>query len=131
MFEDEKTFRNVRPVPFTVWIEPQGVDFRVEPGEELRVLGVSEQEGRFEVADYGERIGVYCWVGARGQVYRNDELLDDVSVWSHEPMPGEGSIRQFIEAMFGGPGGPYDRESAENTRPKLSFWQRCIDWLRG
>ena len=26
MFEDEKTFRNVHPVPFTVWIEPQGVD---------------------------------------------------------------------------------------------------------
>lgn len=131
MFVDEKTFRNTRSAPFTVWIEPQAADFRVNPGEELRVLGVSEQEGRFEVVDYGERIGVYCWVGARVQVSRGDELLDDLPVWSHEAPPSGLSIREFIEAMFGGPGGPGDREPTENKRPKLKFWQHCIGWLRG
>lgn len=131
MFEDIQSFRNEQSTPYAVWIEPQAADFCVEPGEELRVVGVSDQEGRFEVVDYGDRIGVYCWVGVRVQVFRGDALLDDLPVWSHEAPPGDLSIRQFIEAMFGGPGGPYDRESIENTRPKLNFWQRCIDWLRG
>lgn len=131
MFEDHQTFRNDRGIPYMVWIEPQAVDFRVDPGEELRVVGVSDQAGCFEVVDYGERIGVYSWVGASVQVYQHDQLLDDIPVWSHEPPPGEGSIRQFIEAMFGGPGGPYDRQSAATTTAKQHIWRRCFDWLRG
>ena len=94
-------------------------------------MGASYQEGCFEVVDYGERIGVYSsgWGGRSGLSKRRATRRYFRLV--AEPLPGEGSIREFIEAMFGGPGGPYDRESSGTMRSKLNFWQRCADWLRG
>jgi hypothetical protein len=130
VFQDIRTFRNDKTQPFTVWLEPLAIDFVVLPGQELRIVGTSAKDGRFDVAEYGTTIGVYCWVGARADVYRDGELVDEVPVWSEEEPPGDLSVRQFIEGAFGGPGGPNNAALPTATKPGpiQRLWRWCKAW---
>ena len=107
MFEDTQVIRNTGTAPIKVYLEPWASEYVLSAGESLRFVGQSEQEGKFEIADHGEIVGVYCWPGSSIQVFNGDELLDDWPVLFDTGPPSEMSMRSFIESAFGGPGGPY------------------------
>lgn len=118
MAEDTQTITNHGDTPRPVWLEPDGAEFTLAPGESLTFTGQSEQEGGFEVVDYGDRVGVYCWPGATTTVYQAGEVIDQHPPFFDEGLPGGGSIREFIEFMFGGPGGP----PPPPPKPWWRFW---------
>ena len=105
MFESQETIRNDSVEPMTIWLEPWGFEHTIPPNSSIRAVAVSPIEGRLEVADYGDTLAIYGWSGATLKVYRDNELVDDVTM----PLPdlGQMSARTFVEKIFGGPGGPY------------------------
>lgn len=64
MFRDSRIIENNGAEPLAVWLEPWGSEYHLMPGSILRFDGISEKDGRFEVVDYGDKIGVYEWPGA-------------------------------------------------------------------
>ena len=115
MFQDTRTITNKSDGPLTVWLEPWAQDYALAPGQKLEVIGSSTQDGCFEVSDHGNKVGIYCWAGSSVKVFRDGILEDDWPVCFDKPMPSGGSLKDFIEGFFGGPGEPGGRVRPHQT----------------
>lgn len=104
--EGVRTIHNSSSESTKLWLEPWAAEFLLAPGDSLTIVGRSEQAGRFEIVEYEDGTAAYGWAGACVRVLRGNDLLDEFPVWSDDWLPSGGSIRAFIENMFGGPGGP-------------------------
>jgi hypothetical protein len=105
--EDQQTIHNTGTGPHRVWVEPWAHSCDLAPGESVTVIGRSEQEGCFEVVRYDFGTALYGWPGADVQVQCGAEEPLGFPVFTHEGVPDGLTIREFIERVFGGPGGPY------------------------
>lgn len=110
VFEDTQVVVNPGPGPLQVWFEPWGMPHALPPGESFRVVGRSPQPGRMEVVEADGSVAVYGWPGSTLRVFNGDALVDDFNIVFPELPPGM-SPREFVEFMFGGPGGP-DQDAA-------------------
>ena len=108
MFQDVRNIENDSTDPITVWLEPWAIDYTLMPRDVLRIVGNSKQDGRFEVVNYGDKIGVYGWPGSSFQIFLNEKFIDEQSAFADDGPPSGASIREFIERAFGGPGGTGD-----------------------
>jgi hypothetical protein len=120
-FEDVREITNQRNEPITVWIEPWARDYELKPGETLRVVGRSVKDGRLEVVEYIDRIGVYEWPRASMHIFRGDELVEELEGFDDDGPPSGMSIRSFIENAFGGPGVPAASTSQLLNTPSTQF----------
>src|SRR5262249_23002021 len=83
--------------------------------------------GQLEVVEYERGTAAYGWAGSWIEVHQNGELLDELPVFSHDWLPGGGSIRSFIEDMFGGPAGPRGGDYYPLARPGRSPPRTALD----
>jgi hypothetical protein len=121
MFTDTQIVTNSGSEPLTIWLEPVAQDYQLSPGKSLTFVGTSAQQGRYEVVDYGNKIGIYDWPGAATDVFDGDTLIDTVPSFRDDNPPSGISIRQFVENVFGGPGGV--GEHLTERRQKRSWWK--------
>jgi hypothetical protein len=121
MVTEERSYRNSGSRPMTVWLEPWAMDFALDPGEELRVVGIGEQLAAWEVVEYPHCVAIYVPVTAYLQVFADEKRVLECPRFSDEEMPGP-PVRYIVENLFGGPGGP------KAAPPRRSWWQRLWPW---
>jgi hypothetical protein len=108
-FEDVQTVTNTGTAPLKVWFEPWGMPHMLPPGESFRVVCRSNKVGQLEVVEAEGSVAVYAWPGSTLRVFNGEALVDDCSNSVPDLPPGM-TLRSFVGALFGGPGGPIREE---------------------
>lgn len=121
---ETRSVRNLQNRPMTVWLEPQAIDFVLQPGQELCVVGTGDRTGTWEVVEYPHCTAIYVPVTVDLNVFVDQQRILEWPRFSEDEMPGP-PVRQIVEGLFGGPGGP------RNVVQKPALWVRLRRWWCG
>ncbi|MBI2761422.1 MAG: hypothetical protein HYX51_08365 [Chloroflexi bacterium] len=81
---------NSTPRPLSLFLEPWGEAYTLDPESGVDVVGEGPAEGRFEVSIQERGIAVYGWTGSVAHVLKDGEVL---APFAREPVDGAGGIR--------------------------------------
>jgi hypothetical protein len=118
MNEITETIVNDGTEPLAVCIEPWAEELLLAPGRTLRIVGMSEGEGHFEVRRAASRVLVYAWPGSTAIAYDGDKVLRTLDIRVPALPINLASTRAFVEMMFGSPPGM----AVPPPRPWWKFW---------